>query len=301
MEVKQDKAWLQAIGCLPPLRAAQLGALENQREVEELRLRAGRPPSVRLAGGERELELAAVTAQELREILSRAARYSVHSYAESLKHGYITLAGGHRLGICGTAAEEHGQVIGVRGLSSVNLRIARQITDVAAQIAPWIGEDTPQSVLLLSPPGFGKTTLLREWVRLISDRGYTVAIADERSEVAALADGVPQFAVGRCTDVLENCSKKQAALMLLKTMSPALLAFDEITAPEDVEAVSLCAHCGTAVIASAHAADVDDLRQRPLYRALLALHVFGYAVVIERKYGRRNYRMERLEERTCLR
>lgn len=301
MEVKQDKAWIQAIGCLPPLRAAQLGALENQREVEELRLRAGRPPSVRRAGGERELELAAVTAQELREILSRAARYSVHSYAESLKHGYITLAGGHRLGICGTAAEENGQVIGVRGLSSVNLRIARQITDVAAQIAPWIGEDAPQSVLLLSPPGFGKTTLLREWVRLISDRGYTVAIADERSEVAALADGVPQFAVGRCTDVLENCTKKQAALMLLKTMSPALLAFDEITAPEDVEAVSLCAHCGTAVIASAHAADVDDLRQRPLYRALLALHVFGYAVVIERKDGRRNYRMERLEERTCLR
>lgn len=301
MEVKQDKAWLQAIGCLPPLRAAQLGALENQREVEELRLRAGRPPSVRRAGGERELELAAVTAQELREILSRAARYSVHSYAESLKHGYITLAGGHRLGICGTAAEENGQVIGVRGLSSVNLRIARQITDVAAQIAPWIGEDAPQSVLLLSPPGFGKTTLLREWVRLISDRGYTVAIADERSEVAALADGVPQFAVGRCTDVLENCTKKQAALMLLKTMSPALLAFDEITAPEDVEAVSLCAHCGTAVIASAHAADVDDLRQRPLYRALLELHVFGYAVVIERKDGRRNYRMERLEERTCLR
>lgn len=299
MEVKQDKAWLQAIGCLPPLRAAQLGALENQREVEELRLRAGRPPSVRRAGGERELELAAVTAQELREILSRAARYSVHSYAESLKHGYITLAGGHRLGICGTAAEENGQVIGVRGLSSVNLRIARQITDVAAQIAPWIGEDAPQSVLLLSPPGFGKTTLLREWVRLISDRGYTVAIADERSEVAALADGVPQFAVGRCTDVLENCTKKQAALMLLKTMSPALLAFDEITAPEDVEAVSLCAHCGTAVIASAHAADVDDLWQRPLYRALLELHVFGYAVLIERKYGRRNYRMERLEERTC--
>lgn len=301
MEVKQDKAWIQAIGCLPPLRAAQLGALENQREVEELRLRAGRPPSVRRAGGERELELAAVTAQELREILSRAARYSVHSYAESLKHGYITLAGGHRLGICGTAAEENGQVIGVRGLSSVNLRIARQITDVAAQIAPWIGEDAPQSVLLLSPPGFGKTTLLREWVRLISDRGYTVAIADERSEVAALADGVPQFAVGRCTDVLENCTKKQAALMLLKTMSPALLAFDEITAPEDVEAVSLCAHCGTAVIASAHAADVDDLRQRPLYRALLALHVFGYAVVIERNDGKRNYRMERLEERTCLR
>lgn len=299
MEVKQDNAWQQAIGCLPPLRAAQLAALDGQGEVEEVRLRAGRPPSVKIAGSERPLGLAAVTAQELRETLSRAARYSVHSYAESLRHGFVTLVGGHRLGVCGTAAEENGQVIGVRGLSSVNLRIARQITDVDAQIIPWIGDGAPRSVLLLSPPGFGKTTLLREWVRLVSDKGYTVAVADERSEIAALADGVPQFEVGRCTDVLESCSKKQAALMLLKTMSPALLAFDEITAPEDVEAVSLCAHCGTAVLASAHAADMDDLRRRPLYRDLLELNVFRDVVVIERKGNRRCYRMERLEERTC--
>ena len=157
---------------------------------------------VRAAGEERALDLAPVTAQELREVLSRAARYSVHSYAESLRHGFVTLAGGHRLGVCGTAAEENGQVIGVRGLSSVNLRIARQITGVAAQIAPWIGNGPPQSVLLLSPPGLGKTTLLREWVRLVSDKGYPVAVADERSEIAALSDGVPQFAVGCCTDCL---------------------------------------------------------------------------------------------------
>ena len=299
MEIKQDKAWQQAISCLPPPRAAQLAALDRQGEVEELRLRAGQPPAAKTAEGEQPLDLRPVTAQELRETLSRAARYSVHSYAESLKNGFVTLGGGHRLGVCGTVAEENGQVVGVRGLASLNLRIARQFTGLAAQIAPWIGDGTPQSVLLLSPPGLGKTTLLREWVRLISDKGYTVAVADERSEIAALADGVPQFDVGRCTDVMEGCDKKQAALMLLKTMSPALLAFDEITAPADVEAVSLCAHCGTAVVASAHAADVDDLRQRPLYRALLELGVFGRAVVITRKGQERCYRMERLEEGTC--
>ena len=299
MEIKQDKAWQQAISCLPPPRAAQLAALDRQGEVEELRLRAGQPPAAKTAEGEQPLDLRPVTAQELRETLSRAARYSVHSYAESLKNGFVTLGGGHRLGVCGTVAEENGQVVGVRGLASLNLRIARQFTGLAAQIAPWIGDGTPQSVLLLSPPGLGKTTLLREWVRLISDKGYTVAVADERSEIAALADGVPQFDVGRCTDVMEGCDKKQAALMLLKTMSPALLAFDEITAPADVEAVSLCAHCGTAVIASAHAANVDDLRQRPLYRALLELGVFGRAVVITRKGQERCYRMERLEEGTC--
>ena len=299
MEVKQDKAWQQAIGCLPASRAAYFAALDRQGEIEELRLRVGLPPAVRIAGRESPLACAPVSAQELRETLSRAARYSVHSYAESLRHGFVTLAGGHRLGVCGTAAEENGQVITVRGLSSLNLRIARQYPGLGEQIALWVGEKPPQSVLLLSPPGLGKTTLLPEWVRLVSDRGYTVAVADERSEIAALADGAPQFAVGRCTDVLEGCSKKQAALMLLKTMSPALIAFDEITAPEDVEAVSLCAHCGTAVLASAHAADVDDLRQRPLYRALLGLHVFRRAVVIEWKGKERCYRMERLEEGTC--
>lgn len=299
MEVKRDKPFEQAIGCLPPLRAAQLSSLRRQGEVEELRLRAGRPPSVKTAAGERVLDLAPVTAQELREVLSRAARYSVHSYTESLKRGFVTLAGGHRLGLCGTAAEENGQVIGVRGLSSVNLRIARQVGSIREEIAGWAGTGPPRSVLLVSPPGFGKTTLLREWVRLVSDRGYTVAVADERGEVAALSEGVPQFEVGRCTDVLEGCTKKQAALMLLKTMSPVLLALDEITAPEDVEAVSLCAHCGTAVAATAHARDVDDLQKRPLYRELLGLRLFEQAIVIACEDGKRTYRMEKLEGTSC--
>lgn len=299
MEVKQDKAWQQAIGCLPPLRAAQLSGFAEQERVEEIRFRAGQPPSVKMGQGERQLGFAAVTASELREILSRASRYSVHSYAESLKNGFVTLAGGHRLGVCGTVAAENGQVIGVRGLSSVNLRVARQIGGLRREIESWIGESTPQSVLLLSPPGCGKTTLLREWVRLVSDRGHTVAVVDERSEIAALSDGAPQFAVGRCTDVMEGCTKKQAVLMLLKTMSPALLALDEITAPEDVEAVSLCAHCGTAVAACAHAAGLADLRRRPLYRRLLELHVFESVVIIEKKEGKRSYRMERLEEEKC--
>ena len=299
MEVKQDKAWQQAIGCLPASRAAYFAALDRQGEIEELRLRVGLPPAVRIAGRESPLDCAPVSAQELRETLSRAARYSVHSYAESLRHGFVTLAGGHRLGVCGTAAEENGQVITVRGLSSLNLRIARQYPGLGEQIALWVGEKPPQSVLLLSPPGLGKTTLLREWVRLVSDAGHPVAVADERGEIAALADGAPQFSVGRCTDVLENCAKKQAALMLLKTMSPELIAFDEITASEDVEAVSLCAHCGTAVLASAHAADVDDLCRRPLYRALLELHVFERVVIITRDEGKRQYRMEELEGDIC--
>lgn len=299
MEGKREQAYRQAIACLPPPRAEALARLDGCGEVEEIRLRAGQPPAVRTAQGECETDGAPVTAQELRETLSRAARYSVHSYAESLRHGFVTLDGGHRLGLCGTVAEENGQVIGVRTLSSVNLRVARQVDAVGEVIRPWVGTGAPQSVLVLSPPGFGKTTLLREWVRLVSDAGYAVAVADERGEIAALRDGVPQFALGRCTDVLENCGKRQAALMLLKTMSPELIAFDEITAPEDVEAVALCAHCGTAVVAGAHAAKVDDLYHRPLYRALLDLRVFERVVVIGRENGKRQYCMQELEGKPC--
>ena len=279
---KRKAAFRQAISCLPPIRRAQLERLDRPEDIEELRFRAGQPPAARTAVGERPLPLETVASAELREMLSRAAQYSVHSYTDSLRHGFLTLSGGHRLGICGTAAEEDGRVLGVRGLSSINLRIAHQAEDLQAQIARWIGTDEPQSTLLLSPPGYGKTTLLREWVRYFSDRGFTAAIA-----------------VGRCTDVMEGCSKWQAAVMLLKTMSPALLALDEITAPEDAKAVSLCTHCGTAVIACAHAAGLDDLRQRPIYRELLALGAFHQAVIIEKQDGQRVYRMERWEETKC--
>ena len=296
---ERKSSFRQAISCLPPTRRAQMERLDRQEDIEELRFRAGQPPAAKTAAGEKPLPLETVASAELREILSRAAQYSVHSYTESLRHGFVTLTGGHRLGVCGTAAEEDGRILGVRGLSSLNLRIAHQAEDLQAQIARWAGTDEPQSTLIIAPPGYGKTTLLREWVRYFSDRGFTAAIADERSEIAALADGVPQLAVGRCTDVMEGCSKWQAAVMLLKTMSPTLLALDEITAPEDAKAVSLCTHCGTAVVACAHAAGLADLGQRPLYRELLALGAFHQAVVIEKQDGQRVYRVERWEELEC--
>ena len=279
---------MQAIACLPEERAAALSRAAEQERIEELRLRCGEAPSVRIGGAERPLAMAPVTADELRETVGRAARYSV-----------LPLEGGHRLGLCGTAVAENGSVTGVRRISSLNLRVARQIDALDDILAPYIGEGTPFSLLVLAPPGCGKTTLVREWVRLVSDAGHTTAVADERGEIAGLAEGVPQFRIGRCTDILEGCTKKQAALMLLKTMSPALVAMDEITSPEDIEAVALCAHCGTAVLAAAHAAGLNDLRRRPLYRRLLSLGVFERVLTIEQKDGKRSYRMEKTEGTTC--
>ena len=135
---KRKAAFRQAISCLPPIRRAQLERLDRPEDIEELRFRAGQPPAARTAVGERPLPLEAVASAELREMLSRAAQYSVHSYTDSLRHGFLTLSGGHRLGICGTAAEEDGRVLGVRGLSSINLRIAHQAEDRNGRAAVYL-------------------------------------------------------------------------------------------------------------------------------------------------------------------
>lgn len=299
MENRQDAAWREAIACLPETRAAMLREIAMQDKIEELRLRCGEAPGVRTGGREQTLALPPVTADELRETVSRASRYSLHSCAESMKNGFLPLAGGHRLGLCGTAVTENGAVTGVRRISSLNLRVARQIETIDRILLPFAAENPLMSLLVLAPPGCGKTTLVREWVRLVSDAGHTVAVADERGEIAGLFEGVPQFRVGRHTDILEGCTKKQAALMLLKTMSPELLAMDEITSPEDIDAVALCAHCGTAVLATAHTRDVSDLRCRPLYRRLLSLGVFERVMVISCKGGKRFYRMEKTEGLQC--
>lgn len=298
MKMTEDKAFRQAAACLPPSLGARVLQLAGQDTIEELRLRVGRPPAVRTVTGERALSMEAADSGLLRDILSRAARYSLHSYAESLRHGFVTLAGGHRLGVCGTAVVEGGHVGGIRAISSLNLRVARQQVYAGQHLHLTEEDGRLVSTLLLSPPGIGKTTLLREMIRRASDAGHTVAVADERCEIAALADGTPQFDIGARTDVIEGCCKREATEMLLKTMSPELLALDEITAPADVEATALCAHCGVAVLATAHARDVDDLRRRALYRELLALRLFERVITISLENGQRIYKMERIGEET---
>ena len=214
MENRQDAAWREAIACLPETRAAMLREIAMQDKIEELRLRCGEAPGVRTGGREQTLALPPVTADELRETVSRASRYSLHSCAESMKNGFLPLAGGHRLGLCGTAVTENGAVTGVRRISSLNLRVARQIETIDRILLPFAAENPLLSLLVLAPPGCGKTTLVRAWVRLVSDAGHTVAVADERGEIAGLFEGVPQFRVGRHTDILEGCTKKQAALSM---------------------------------------------------------------------------------------
>ena len=149
----------------------------------------------------------------------------------------------------------------------------------------------------------GKTTLLRDLIRALSDGDgvppMRVGVADERGELAAMCEGVPQFQIGSHTDVLDGCPKGQGLLMLLRGMNPQVMAADEITAPEDVAALEMAANCGVALLATAHGAGLEDLRRRPLYRRLLSLNVFQRLVVITVENGGRRYAVHTLEDGIC--
>ena len=299
MDVQEKKLsrYAQAVSCLPPaLMGAALSRTDAQKEnTNELRLRAGCPMTAVCGGREEPVGVAPVTAEDLRDTLARAARWSVHSYADCLKSGYLPLAGGHRLGICGTAGVQNGQVVGIRVLSSLNLRIAQEHPGMADGLLDGVSEpDDVENTLILSPPGFGKTSLLRDMIRTLSSRGIRVGVADERGELAALHEGVPGFSLGTCCDVLEGCPKAAAAIQLIRTMSPDVVALDELTDPTDLEAVQWAANCGVAVLATIHARDAAELARKPFYRQLLDARIFTRAVVIARDGQNRICRSERL-------
>ncbi|MBR5543434.1 MAG: stage III sporulation protein AA, partial [Oscillospiraceae bacterium] len=147
------------------------------------------------------------------------------------------------------------------------------------------------NTLIISPPGHGKTTILRDLVRRISDKGVRISLVDERGEIAAKHGGVAQFDVGRCTDVLDGAPKAQGAMLLLRTMSPQVIALDEITAREDVDAIFSITNCGVRILATAHGDDEKSLFRRPLYRELLNAEIFGNIVILKKEEGNFSYRL----------
>jgi stage III sporulation protein AA len=190
------------------------------------------------------------------------------------------------VGICGTALPGEGDNLGIKDISSLSIRIPRLCEGAALPVLPGLLEEgRPVSTLLLSPPGGGKTTLLRDLVRLLS-RGdglaepVRVALVDERGELAAVCQGRPQLEVGPHTDIMDGCPKALAVPMLLRAMSPQVIALDELALPEDVEAVRAAAGCGVVLLATVHAASVAELSARPLLRGVLESGVFRRAVVI---------------------
>lgn len=292
----------QAAGVLPfGLRQLALGMPAAERiAAEEFRLRAGRALSVTLPDGEKVLSSRlSLSSEDLRTTLELATQASVHTVLEQIRHGFVTIRGGHRVGLCGTAVLKGEQIYNLREISSLNIRIARQVTGIGEEIVHALCEEgAVPSMLILAPPGAGKTTLLRDMIRCLSagigGASMRVGVADERGELGAVYRGMPQFDLGPHTDIMDGCSKADGLIMLLRGMNPQVMAVDEITAPEDVEALECAAGCGVILLATAHGRGVEDLKRRPLYVRLLEKRIFQKALVIEHENGERRYHLEEL-------
>lgn len=271
---------------------------ERMAVVEEIRLRAGHPIHLMFSGVEIPLQQTRVISEDLEHVLDRVTEYSRYTAEETLRMGFATAQGGFRVGVCGTVISADGKSEGIRDISSLVIRIPREREDIARPLLPRVLEHGKlMNTLILSPPGGGKTTLLRDLVRLISDGSelaepMRVSLVDERGEIAAMHRGVPQLAVGSYTDVLNACPKSLAVPMLLRTMTPQVIAVDEIASEADVEALCAAENCGVALLATAHASSSNDWESRPILKRLINCGVFERAVVIERERNDRKYRIE---------
>lgn len=294
----------QLLPFLPQSLRQTLSALPEGllSDLEELRLKPECPVLLRRGGEESFLDRrGGLTAdlkearlfgrEELKKTMLLLSGSSVYAFEEELRRGYITLPGGHRAGFAGRAVLERGAIRTLKDISSINLRVARAVPGAAQDILarlPLSGDAVP-STLLVAPPRAGKTTMLRDLARLLSDgigvRPFRVGLADERSELAASLYGVPQLDVGLRTDVVDGCPKAEAMLLLLRSLSPEVLVTDELGRTEDGAAVAEAAMSGVTVLATAHARDEAEARRRPLLSRLLSEGYFSCLAVLSRRRG----------------
>lgn len=262
------------------LRPLCRAGFQQGLEPEELRLRIGRPVMV-LAGGKeyfwdfrggqmiRTQEQAYVWREaDMKETLSRMSQYSMYALEEELRHGFFTIRGGHRIGVAGRVSCQNGNIRSFRSISSLNIRVARQKKGCAAKVVPWLSQEgNVQNTLILSPPGVGKTTMLRDCIRLLSEGtkeipAKKVGVVDERSELAACYFGIPQNDLGGRADVLDACPKAEGIRLLLRSMSPQVIAVDELGGREDFQAVEEALHCGCQFLGTLHAQNPGELREK---------------------------------------
>ena len=303
--MKQERMirrYREAAAVLPvQLRKAAMALSEEyQCRAEEFRLRVGQPLTVLLPEGETILG-ESVKAEDLEVLCNIATEFSRYAAAETLREGYLAVKGGFRIGLCGTAVMKDGTNTNLKNFSSASIRIAREHTGIAEDLAKQLFCNGDfQNTLILSPPGAGKTTLLRDLVRSLSVGvapygPRRVSLIDERGEVAVMYRGEPQMDVGPYTDVLDACPKALGIPMVLRAMNPQIIAVDEITAYQDIKAMSLAVGCGVRLLATIHAANLEELQEKPLYRTLMEERIFTFAVLISRMDTERSYRVEELQ------
>lgn len=261
---------------------------EKEDCLEEIRIRNQKPIILKFNNNE-ELIKYIVSSEEMVTILQLICENSIYSYQKQISSGFITLQGGHRVGIVGSCVIENNKIININYINSFNFRIARQVIGCSNNILEYIlDENSVYNTLIISPPGYGKTTLIRDIVRQVSDgnenfNGITVGIVDERSEIASLYKGVPQNDVGIRTDVIENISKSIGIKILVRSMAPKVIIADEIGTSDDIDAINYALCSGCKGIFSAHGSSINDIYRNPILKKLLDSWVFERLIFLDKK------------------
>lgn len=276
------------------------------KKIEEIRIRENRPLEVVYSyknsfisadGKETMKESHAYhpTKEDTFKILNLISNHSLYRLEEELKRGYITVKGGHRIGIAGKVILEKSEVKTISDISSFNIRIAKEIIGSADKVIPYIIQSNKNSLhntLIISPPQCGKTTLLRDVARQLSSGIYSlgfsgkkIGIVDERSEIAGCVQGVPQNQIGARTDVLDSCPKAEGMMMLIRSMSPEVIIVDEIGRQQDTYAILEARNAGVKIIATAHGSNLSEVIKRPTISSLIRQEIFTRYIILSRSRG----------------
>ncbi|WP_133016752.1 stage III sporulation protein AA [Clostridium cuniculi] len=280
-------------------------------KIQEIRIKVGKPIILNLAFEEKVLDYIP-TREDLRYLMTKISNYSLYAFEEEIKQGYITLKGGHRVGLAGECVMSKGEVRTIKNISSLNIRICKEVIGASNKVMRLITEnDRVYNTLIVSPPKCGKTTILRDIAKNLSNgmyqislKGKKVTIVDERSEIAACYNGIPQMNVGIRTDILDNCLKKSGMIMAIRSLSPEVLICDEIGTEGDLEALNMAFNSGVNIIVTVHGYDINDIYNRKVFKELIDNCVLERIILLSNRRGagtiEKVYKVSRGKGLQCL-